>query len=58
MALGDIASDMMQGLGLRDPVLRIGVTDATSGTIEIQDIATLSLDELRSTNQEPLRRFA
>ena len=26
MALGDIASDMMQGLGLRDPVLRIGVT--------------------------------
>ncbi|WP_347755783.1 phosphoribosylformylglycinamidine synthase subunit PurL [Agrococcus sp. ProA11] len=40
------------------PVLRIGVTDATSGTIEIQDVATLSLDELRAANEAPLRRFA
>jgi phosphoribosylformylglycinamidine synthase len=41
------------------PVLRIGVTDATSGTIEIQDVATLSLDELRAANRAPIRgRFA
>jgi phosphoribosylformylglycinamidine synthase len=41
------------------PVLRIGVTDATSGAIEIQDVATLSLDELRAANRAPIRgRFA
>ncbi|GAA3607528.1 phosphoribosylformylglycinamidine synthase subunit PurL [Agrococcus terreus] len=37
------------------PVLRIGVTDATSGAVEIQDVATLQLDEVRSANRAPLR---
>jgi len=30
------------------PCLRIGVTDATSGLVEIKDIADLSLDNIRS----------
>jgi len=29
------------------PCLRIGVTDATSGLVEIKDIADLKLDDIR-----------
>jgi phosphoribosylformylglycinamidine synthase len=36
------------------PVLRIGVTDAASGTLEVQDAFTLPIDELRSANRAPL----
>ena len=37
------------------PVLRIGVTDATSDAVEIQDVATLSLADLRDTHRAPIR---
>ncbi|QUW18317.1 phosphoribosylformylglycinamidine synthase subunit PurL [Agrococcus sp. Marseille-Q4369] len=40
------------------PVLRIGVTDAESRAIEIQDIATIPLEELSAANRAPLARFA
>ncbi|MET1043706.1 MAG: phosphoribosylformylglycinamidine synthase subunit PurL [Microbacteriaceae bacterium] len=36
------------------PVLRIGVTDAASESLEIQDEFTLSIDELRATHRAPL----
>ena len=36
------------------PVARIGVTDASSQSLEIQDVFTVSLDELRSTHQGTL----
>jgi len=36
------------------PVARIGVTDASSASLEIQDVFTVSLDELRSTHQGTL----
>jgi phosphoribosylformylglycinamidine synthase II len=36
------------------PVARIGVTDASSRTLEVQDVFTVSLDELRSTHQGTL----
>ncbi|WP_437582875.1 phosphoribosylformylglycinamidine synthase subunit PurL [Paramicrobacterium sp. CJ85] len=44
------------------PVLRIGVTDGKAPAdvaLDVQDVYTLSLDELRQTHREPLRsRFA
>ncbi|HRQ00945.1 MAG TPA: phosphoribosylformylglycinamidine synthase II, partial [Terrimesophilobacter sp.] len=36
------------------PVLRIGVTDASSNTLEVQDLVTLTLDELRDAHHTPL----
>ncbi|MWB97321.1 phosphoribosylformylglycinamidine synthase subunit PurL [Agromyces seonyuensis] len=36
------------------PVRRIGVTDATSGSLEVQGLFSVSIDELRSTNRAPL----
>ena len=36
------------------PVARIGVTDASSQSLEIQDVFTVSLDELRSTHRGTL----
>src|SRR5690606_17217097 len=36
------------------PVLRIGVTDASSNKLEVQDLVTLSLDELRAAHRTPL----
>ncbi len=36
------------------PVARIGVTDAASGTLEVQDAFTVSIDELRGTHRAPL----
>jgi len=51
--------DDVKFLGLckgRDiPVLRIGVTDATSGTLEIQDRFTVSIDELRGASTTTLQ---
>ena len=38
------------------PVLRVGVTDGAE--VEFQDLFTVSVDELRAANQEPLARFA
>ena len=38
------------------PVLRIGVTDAASGALEVQDLFTVSLDELRTTSPRGARR--
>ena len=40
------------------PVLRIGVTDSEGDQVEFQDHFTVSIDELRATNREPLERFA
>ncbi|WP_430591994.1 phosphoribosylformylglycinamidine synthase subunit PurL [Humidisolicoccus flavus] len=37
------------------PNLRIGVTDATSGALEIQDVCTIGLDELREVHSAPIR---
>jgi hypothetical protein len=36
------------------PVLRIGVTDAATHSLEIQDLFTIGLDELRSTHRSPM----
>ena len=36
------------------PVRRIGVTDAASGALEVQDVFTVSIDELRTVNRAPL----
>ncbi|MET1016263.1 MAG: phosphoribosylformylglycinamidine synthase subunit PurL [Leifsonia flava] len=36
------------------PVLRIGVTDAELGALEVQDAFSVSIDELRTTNRAPL----
>ena len=36
------------------PVARIGVTDAQSGSLEVQDVFTVSVDELRSTHRGTL----
>ncbi|WP_407921031.1 phosphoribosylformylglycinamidine synthase subunit PurL [Glaciibacter flavus] len=36
------------------PVLRIGVTDASLGALDVQDTFSLSLDELRRANRAPL----
>jgi len=36
------------------PVARIGVTDAQSGTLEVQDVFTVGLDELRETHRGTL----
>ncbi|WP_167137721.1 phosphoribosylformylglycinamidine synthase subunit PurL [Diaminobutyricimonas sp. TR449] len=36
------------------PVLRIGVTDAANPALEVQDLFTLSVDELRATHRAPL----
>jgi phosphoribosylformylglycinamidine (FGAM) synthase-like enzyme len=36
------------------PVRRIGVTDAASGSLEVQDAFTVSIDELRGVNRAPL----
>ncbi|MRG59272.1 phosphoribosylformylglycinamidine synthase subunit PurL [Agromyces sp. CFH 90414] len=36
------------------PVRRIGVTDAASGALEVQDAFTVSIDELRRVNRAPL----
>ncbi|MGO1497281.1 phosphoribosylformylglycinamidine synthase subunit PurL [Agrococcus casei] len=40
------------------PVMRIGVTDSEGDQVEFQDHFTVSIDELRATNREPLERFA
>ncbi len=40
--------------GRRVPALRIGVTDASSHEIEVQDLFRIPLDELRAANREPL----
>lgn len=40
--------------GRNYPVLRIGVTDAASGSLEIQDLFTASIDELRATHTATL----
>jgi phosphoribosylformylglycinamidine synthase len=36
------------------PVRRIGVTDAASGSLEVQDAFTVSIDELRTVHRAPL----
>ncbi|MBX3095028.1 MAG: phosphoribosylformylglycinamidine synthase II, partial [Cryobacterium sp.] len=36
------------------PALRIGVTDASSSSLEVQDLFTLPLDELRAAHRTPL----
>ncbi|MDQ2661444.1 MAG: phosphoribosylformylglycinamidine synthase subunit PurL, partial [Actinomycetota bacterium] len=36
------------------PVRRIGVTDATSGALEVQGLFTVAIDELRTVNRAPL----
>jgi phosphoribosylformylglycinamidine synthase subunit PurL len=36
------------------PVRRIGVTDAASGSLEVQDLFTVPIDELRAVNRAPL----
>ena len=36
------------------PVLRIGVTDASSGELEVQGLFSVTLDELRTVNKAPL----
>ncbi|HEY1105731.1 MAG TPA: AIR synthase-related protein, partial [Agromyces sp.] len=36
------------------PVRRIGVTDAASQSLEVQDAFTVSIDELRGVNRAPL----
>ncbi|WP_353807847.1 phosphoribosylformylglycinamidine synthase subunit PurL [Agromyces sp. SYSU T00194] len=36
------------------PVARIGVTDAASGSLEVQDAFTVSIDDLRGTHRAPL----
>ncbi|MGY3263723.1 phosphoribosylformylglycinamidine synthase II [Frigoribacterium sp. 2355] len=36
------------------PVARIGVTDGESGSLEVQDVFTVSIDELRSTHRGTL----
>ncbi len=36
------------------PVRRIGVTDAASGSLEVQGAFTVSIDELRGVNRAPL----
>ena len=45
-----------QGLceGRGYPVLRIGVTDAASSALEIQDLFTVPVAELRSTHRSPM----
>ncbi|WP_396823061.1 phosphoribosylformylglycinamidine synthase subunit PurL [Mycetocola sp. BIGb0189] len=41
------------------PVQRIGVTDASSNTLEVQDVFTVGLDELRTAHVDTLpKRFA
>lgn len=40
--------------GRNYPVLRIGVTDKASGSLEIQDLFTATIDELRSTHTATL----
>ncbi|MFU8946733.1 phosphoribosylformylglycinamidine synthase subunit PurL [Mycetocola zhadangensis] len=40
--------------GRNYPVLRIGVTDATSQSLEIQDLFTTTIEELRSTHRATL----
>jgi phosphoribosylformylglycinamidine synthase len=37
------------------PVRRIGVTDASSQALEVQDAFTVAIDELRSVNRAPLQ---
>lgn len=37
------------------PAMRIGATDATSGAIEVQDVFTVGLDELREVHAATLR---
>ncbi|WP_207455977.1 phosphoribosylformylglycinamidine synthase subunit PurL [Desertivibrio insolitus] len=39
------------------PVLRIGVTDATSDTLEVQDLFTASIDELREASRGTLPQY-
>ena len=46
---------MCEARGL--PVTRIGVVDQDSGSIEIQDLFTVSLAELRATSEAVLPRF-
>ena len=36
------------------PVRRIGVTDAASGSLEVQGLFTVPVEELRSVNRAPL----
>ena len=36
------------------PVRRIGVTDAASGSLEVQGLFTVTVEELRSVNRAPL----
>ena len=36
------------------PVARVGVTDAVSGSLEVQGLFTISVDELRAANRAPL----
>jgi phosphoribosylformylglycinamidine (FGAM) synthase-like enzyme len=45
-----------QGLceGRGYPVLRIGVTDAAAPVLEVQDLFTVDLDELRSTHRSTM----
>ncbi|KZE93229.1 Phosphoribosylformylglycinamidine synthase subunit PurL [Agromyces sp. NDB4Y10] len=43
---------LCEGRGV--PVRRIGVTDAASGSLEVQDAFTVSVDELRTVNRAPL----
>jgi phosphoribosylformylglycinamidine synthase len=40
--------------GRRVPALRIGVTDAESGTLEVQDRFTIPIEELRATHEGTL----
>ena len=36
------------------PVRRIGVTDAASGSLEVQGLFTVPIEELRTVNRAPL----
>jgi phosphoribosylformylglycinamidine synthase len=40
--------------GRRVPALRVGVTDAASGMLEVQDCYTVPVDELRRVHRGPL----
>ena len=40
--------------GRRVPALRLGVTDTTSGTLEVQDRYTVTIDELRAAHEGTL----
>ena len=37
-----------------NPVRRIGVTDAASGSLEVQGLFTVPVEELRTVNRAPL----